>query len=336
MRAKRVSVAFEDQGKCGEISNAIIPFPICVTNSTLQNTNAYETEECISENRDDGGELILVGDDQAGAFTGSSSYQNLGLFFTMLLGKPTTVDNGDGTYSHSWVSGTECIPCVSVQHLWTNADECPTTEKEFFEQFLGVRAGTYAHSVSGKGINKYNVGLQALKYQDSIKDDPLTKFDVANEVVMEKTLINTNKATVTINSIVQKLNKFDINIDMLINKEFQLGTEDNLYSKGINVSGNIGGLFDEVLYGLFTDNQSADDPNNNAPATTSMEIKYEDTDKNYELKYVFDEMKFEFLSPPIEFGNKLMIDANYTAYRSPTGTQKLKIELKNNVAQYMA
>ena len=323
MKATKVSIAFETTYGEAPAGGNLKPYVLCIDKNGLQAEDSTEEVKCIGGEFDSGGDLFITGTDVKGDISQKIYYEQIGVMLKMVMGTPVSVDNGDGTFLHTYTTTKSCAESATIQNLSDNSAGCDPIALEFVQQSYGVRGLSYNHKFTGKGVPEVSVGLSASTYKDSIKDT-ITKFDEANQVMLPSTKANAKKASVSVaGADYCKFAEFDISLEKEIDEQDLIcdGGRKDSYSMGVSVNGSLNGVFDATMYEKIAKNQ-----------VVPIVVKYEDG--NNFLKYFIDETQFQFKSSPAEAGTRLMIDSAWVAKRSSTGNQKLKVELKNSIASY--
>jgi len=321
---KPIKVSLARETTCGEDHLDPILYPVCVKNSGLAMTETSEGDGCINEHADGGGEVVITGSDINGSLASTIYFEQVGLYFTMLFGDPSTVDNGDGTYTHTFDTTKRCKPCWSLENIFNNDDDCVNPPVDYVERYNGVKASTYAHEVSGRGLNTLSLGLVASKFRTSRDNpNPIVALATGKQVNMDRFALDTNRATVKVNNQPAKLSKFGINVDLGMQVDELIGNQKDVWEKELSVNGSVAGLFDAVLHETLVKNLK-----------NEVEIKYENADNTKSLTYYMKEVQFAYKTTPAVYGEKLMLDTTYIASRSATSTERLKITLVNAQANY--
>jgi len=318
MKGKKISLIKE--ATFGVDNPTPKPYPICASSLGLVSTDEMEENKCIGAG-DTGGNKTKVGDKQSGDLVMNATYENAYFALYMQYGEPTLVDNGDGTFTRTFSSATECIPSYSVQSILDDAGSCETTTTEWVERFNGCKANTLSLTAD-KSQPKFTIGLIGAKFGASYLTPAITKVDETNEVVLAKTPILAKTAAISFNSAPYcRLSKFEVKSDNGIKETdviCDVGT--SLQKEGYDTTVSIEGIFNKDLVPKIANNE-----------TVAMGLKY--TDGTNSLEFVFDEMQGEFKSQPITGMEKLKLSETLTAVRV-AGAERVKVVLTNSVASY--
>ena len=318
MKGKKISLVVE--AEFGKDNATPKPYSVCVSSLGLVSTDEMEENKCIGAG-DTGGDKTKIGDKQGGDLVMNATYENAYFPLAMQYGEPTTVDNGDGTFTHTFSSSKDCIPSYSVQSILDDAGDCGSSTTEWVERFNGCKANTLKLTAD-KSQPKFTLGLMAAKFGASYLTPATVKVDETNEVVLSKTPILSKTAVISFDGATYcRLSKFEVSSDNGIketNVICDVGTvlEKENYATTVSIEG----IFDKALVPRIAANE-----------TVAMGLKY--TDGTNVLEFVFAEMQGEFKSQAITGMEKLKLSETLTAVRV-NGAERCKVVLTNGVASY--
>lgn len=313
---KKVFVGFEDV--FGVTPASPTPYQLCVKTNGLVSSTDTEVSDCIGGDIDSGGEKVVIGNTHNGDLEATAYWEQMGVYLKAILGNPTTVDNLDGTYTHTYDSTADALPSMYVENTFAGA----TTVVEVFNGVLGSTFGTM---FKGKGIPEVKLGLLASTHKDSLKDG-YTAMSEVGKILLGSTGLNMTHTYVNIDAAgYTKLAEFDISIDRGTEAEDLVGDTKDVSIMKSTVSGNLKSVFDASLYTKIANNQKV-----------AVEIGYTQTigADAHSLGFFMGEVQFDFKTQPKVVGQKVSIDAPFSASRSSASTEKLKVVLTNTVASY--
>jgi len=313
---KQVFLGFESV--FGETPASPTPYQLCVKSNGLVSQTDTEVSDCIGGAIDSGGEKVVVGNTHNGDLEATAYWEQAGVYLKAILGNPTTVDNLDGTFTHTFDTTKDTIPSMYIENTFVGA----TTVVEVFN---GVMASTFNTMFKGKGIPELKLGLLASTHKDSLKDGYSAMSD-AGKILLGSTGLNMTHTYVKIdNSAYTKLAEFDINIDRGTEAEDLVSNIKDVSIMKADVTGNLKSVFDATLYTKIANNQKV-----------AVEIGYAQTigADAHSLAFFMDEAQFDFKTQPKVVGTKVAIDAPFSASRSSASTEKLKVVLTNTIASY--
>ncbi len=318
MKGKKISLVLETE--FGKDNATPKPYPICVSSFGLVSTDEMEENKCIGAG-DTGGKKEKIGDKQSGDIVINATYENAYFPLAMQYGEPTTVDNGDGTFTHTFSSSKDCIPSYSFQSILDDAGDCAASTTEWVERFNGCKANTLSFEVS-KNQPKFTIGLMGAKFGASYLTPAITKVDEANEVVLARTPILAKSAVVSFDdSPYCRLSKVSIKSDNGLKETdiiCDVGTA--IEKEGYNTELSIEGIFDKDLVPRIANNE-----------TMKVGVKYVDGDNS--LEFVFAEVQGSFKSQAVTGSERLKLNETLNAVRV-NGAERCKVILTNSVASY--
>ncbi len=294
------------------------PYNLCVKSNGLINAQETEVVDCIGGDIDSGGSKIVTGTTNAGDLEATAYWEQIGVYLKAILGEPATVDNSDGTYTHTFVTSKDDIPSMYIETISGASDE-------LIEVFNGVMGTTYNTSFSGKGIPQVKLGLLASTHKDNLKDS-YTKMSTSGAIALASTALNMMYTYVKVDtSDFCKVSEFDITFDRGTESEDLLCDTKDVTMLKSDVSGNLKSIFDTSLYTKIAAN-----------AIVAMEVGYEQTigTDDLSLKYFMDEVQFDFKTEPKVVGTKVVINSSWSAQKTGSSTEKAKVELTNTIASY--
>lgn len=312
----KVLLGFEDV--FGQTPAVPAPYQLCLKTSGLVSQNDSEVADCIGGAIDSGGEKVVTGNTHSGDLESTAYWEQVGVFLKAILGSPTTVDNLDGTFTHTFDSTAESLPSMYLENTVVGA----TT---FVEVFNGVLGSTFNTMFKGKGIPEVKLGLLGSTHKDSLKDGYAALND-AGKILLGSTTMNMTHTYINIDAVgYTKLSEFDITIDRGTEAEDLVGNTKDVAIMKSDVTGNLKSVFDASLYTKIANNQKV-----------AVEIGYAQTigADAHSLAFFMDEVQFDFKTQPKVVGTKVSIDAPFSASRSASITEKLKVVLTNTVASY--
>jgi len=313
---KKVLVGFET--KFGETPETPTPYQLCVKTNGLTSSIETKSDDCIGGHIDSGGEKVQIGTTNEGDIESTMYWEQLVIYHKAILGDVAVVDNADGTYAHTLDSTKESIPSMYVETTIVG----DTIINEVFNGVMGTNLST---SFRGKGLPEVKLGMLASTHKDTIKDG-YQAIDDTNKILLGSTPLNMTYTYVKIDgSDFCKLSEFDITIDR------GTGSDDlmcNMKDVGIvksEVSGKLKSVFDVGLYEKIANNSKV-----------SLEVGYEQTidGKVHKLSYIMPEVQFSFKTQPKTVGEKVVIDAEWSASRSSESTERLKVVITNTIPTY--
>lgn len=313
---KQVLVGFEDV--FGTTPAVPTPYQLCVKSNGLVSQTDTEVSDCIGGAIDSGGEKVVTGNTHNGDLEATAYWEQLGVYLKAILGSPTTVDNLNGTFTHTFDTTADTLPSMYVQNKFVGA----TTVVEVFN---GVMGSTFGTMFKGKGIPEVKLGLLASTHKDSLKDG-YSAMSEAGVITPGSTGLNMTNTYVKIDTAdYAKLAEFDINIDRGTEAEDLVSNVKDVSIMKADVTGNLKSVFDATLYTKIANNQKV-----------AVEIGYAQTvgSDALSLAFLMDEVQFDFKTQPKVVGQKVNIDAPFSASRSSAATEKLKVVLTNTIATY--
>ena len=297
----------------GETPATPTPFMLCAKENNI--TFKRETEEvsCMGGAIDSGGNKIDTGVEVGGSIVSSGYWEQLGVYFKATLGEPVTVDNADTTYTHTFDTTKETIPSMYIETI-SGADE-------LVEVVNGAYGSKLGFSIVGKGLLDLTLDVMAQSHLDNLKDS-YTKMDDSNKIALPSSEVKMSKSYL-------KLNGTDFCKFSEISFEFDRGAEvtDLLCSKKdiditlSDLTGSIKAVWDTSFYQTVAQN-----------TTTAIEAGF--VDGTNKLAVIIPEMQFDFETAPKKVKEKVLIDTNYSATRSASGSFKAQIVLTNTIASY--
>ncbi len=161
----------------GEDPSSPKPIYLKTTESGITVNRQTKTDDIIGGDIDSGGEPYGTFNEVAGAITTPLYFEQIGVILKAALGSPTTVDNTNGTYTHTFVS-TECIPSFCLQNTLKNDCE---SGSDIVERYNGLKAKGFSFTVSPDG--DYNISLDTvgMSMRDSIVDG-ISELDETNKI----------------------------------------------------------------------------------------------------------------------------------------------------------
>lgn len=312
---KPKKVVLDWESTYGQTPASPTPFVLMVNSSGITASEQTGTDNVIGGDIDTGGQIYKKSDDIAGSLTMPMYYEQIGVLLKAILGSPTTADNGDGTFTHTFVS-TECIPSYCQEDTLSNTCDGGS---DFIKLFNGLRANTMGINVSPDG--DYNVELSSVGStgKDSLVDgiSPIG----GTEIALGTTRIRNSHATLLIDATSYKLAKdFTMNIDRgtVADKVIEAGAiaEDRQFM----VSGSMSSLFDETTYVK-------------AKAKTEVSITVNFTDGTNILTFTVAQANMSFKDEARSYGEKYPLNIDWSGYKT-TASEKLKVVLTNGVDSY--
>jgi len=301
----------------GQTPASPTPYQLCVKTQGLVHTRETEIQDCIGGDIDSGGDKLVTGSSNNGSIDASAYWEQLGVYLKAILGAPTTVDNLDGTFTHTFDTTKDVIPSMYI--------ETTSGANDLVEVFNGVMASTFNTSFKGKGIPAINLGLVGSTHKDNLKD-AYTPIVDTGKIVLGSTALNMMYTYAKIdNSDFMKLSEFDVTFDRGIEVDDLIYDTKDVGITKSEVTGSLKSVFDSGLYTKLAANN-----------VVKVEIGYMQTigADAHALSFLFDETQFDFKTEPKEVGNKVSVNADWSAKRSATGTQRGKVTLTNTVASY--
>lgn len=313
---KKVLLGFEDV--FGQTPAVPAPYQLCVKTNGLVTSNDTEVADCIGGSIDSGGEKVVIGNTHNGDLESTAYWEQVGVYLKAILGSPTTVDNLNGTYTHTYDSTADALPSMYVENTVIG-------DTTFVEVFNGVLGNTFNTMFKGKGIPEVKLGMLASTHKDSLKD-AYSALNDTGKVVLGSTTMNMTFTYINIDAAgYTKLSEFDLTIDRGTEAEDLVGNTKDVGIMKSDVTGNLKSVFDASLYTKIANNQKV-----------AVEIGYSQTigADAHSLAFHMGEVQFDFKTQPKVVGQKVSIDAPFSASRSSALTEKLKVVLKNTVASY--
>jgi len=295
------------------------PIYLSAVESGITINRQNKTDNVISGDIDSGGELYGTVNEVTGSITTPMYFEQIGVLMKALLGAPTSADNGDGTYTHTFVS-TACIPSFCIQN--TLKDDC-NGGSNIIERYNGCKAKSTSISITPDG--DFNIGLDivGMKFSDSITDG-VAELDETNKIVLSTTRIKNAHTALKIDGASYTLAKdFSLSVDRGTEATYTIGTGANaglISDKQVTVNGSFSSLFDSIVY-------------TKAKNETKVSFDISITDGTNSLVFTVAEAKFSFKNESKKVGEKYPLNLDWTGYKT-TGTEKIKVVLTNAVASY--
>ena len=302
----------------GETPGSPTPYNLCVKTNGLINSQETEVVDCIGGEIDSGGGKIVTGNTNSGDLEATAYWEQIGVYLKAVLGEPTTVDNADGTFTHTFDTAKAVIPSMYIETI-SGASE------ELIEVFNGVMATTFNTAFMGKGIPQTKLGLLASTHSDNMKDS-YVKMSDTGKIDLASTALNMMYTYVKVDTAdFCKVSEFDITFDRGTEAEDLLCNTKDVTMLKSDVSGNLKSIFDTALYTKIANN-----------TVVAMEIGYTQTigSDDHFLKFYMDEVQFDFKTEPKVVGTKVAINSAWSAQKTGASTEKTKVELMNTIADY--
>jgi|GEM_PF-4653799 len=291
-------------------------YPLCIQDMGITASNDTEMINCIGE-RDAGGDNAITGTTIEGDIGALARWEQIPIYFKGLLGNPVSVDNLDGTFSHTFVSDDNALPSMFIETVLSNG---------VTQMFNNVKFGKIATEFQGKGLPKITTSTVASKQVDSIVDGHTTIGRV-NAVTLADTPLNNRYSYIKINATdACKVSMFSLNIDTgletvdLIDKNGTSCTGKSIHATKTEVSGSLEAIFDETIYAQMKNNTKV-----------SVEVGYEQGD--YKLSVTMPEVQFSFKTEPLAVNQRVPVKTDFTVSRSGV-PPKATIVIKNTTATY--
>jgi len=222
-------------------------------------------------------------------------------------------------YKHTF-NTTKCLPNLFAQSTLANACEGGT---DLIDRFNGIKGGKLDINVSPDGDYNFTIDTKGMSHRDSIVDS-ITEIDETNKVIFPQARIKNAHCTVKIDGTAYSLAKdFSFSLDRGTEATQTLGGGANagqVDDTKVMLDGSMSSLFNE---GIYTKSK------NETPVAFIISM----ADGLNVLDFTVAEAKFEFKTEPKKVGEKYPLNLSWTGYKT-LGTEKLKAELTNSVANY--
>ena len=303
----------------GEDPTSPKPIYLNTTESGITVNRQTKTDEIIGGDIDSGGEPYGTFNEVAGQITTPLYFEQIGVILKAALGSPTTVDNTDGTYTHTFKS-TECIPSFCLQNTLNNSCEGGS---DVVERYNGLKAKGFSFTISPDG--DYNISLDAvgINMRDSIVD-AITELDETNKIVLSATRIKNAHTSLKVDNAAYTLSKsLSLTLDRGTEAIYTIGTGANageISDQQVKANGDFSGLFDDSVY---------------TKAKNEMPVSFDIimTSGTNSLTFTIAEAKFSFKNEAKKVGEKYPLNLSWYGYKT-TGTELLKVVLTNTVPSY--
>lgn len=312
-------VVLDWETTAGQDPAAPKPIYLTSTESGITANRQTKTDNVIGGDIDSGGEPYGTFNEVAGGITTPLYFEQIGVILKASLGDPSTVDNGDGTYTHTFTS-VSCIPSFCLQNTLKNTCEGGSN---IIERYNGLKAKGFSLTVSPDG--DYNISLDTvgMSFKDSMTDS-ITELDETNKIVLGSTRIKNAHTSLKVDGSAYTLSKeFTLSVDRGTEATYTLGTGANageVSDLQVSANGSFSSLFDQSVY-VKAKNESV----------LSFEIiMASGTDS---LSFKVAEAKFSFKNEAKRVGEKYPLNLDWTGYKT-SGTELLKVVLTNAVASY--
>jgi len=314
---KKVVLDWEDTP--GSDPSSPKPIYLKTVESGIVVNRQTKTDNIIGGDIDSGNEPYGTFNEVSGGITTPLYFEQIGVLLKASLGSPTTVDNGDGTYTHTFVS-TACIPSFCLQNTLNNSCDGGS---DIVERYNGLKAKGFSLTVSPDG--DYNISLDTvgMSMRDSIVDG-IGELDETNKIVLGSTRIKNTHTSLKIDGSVYTLSKsLSLSLDRGTEATYTIGTGANageVNDLQVKASGDFSGLFDDAIY---------------TKAKNEMPVSFDVvmTSGSDSLTWTVAEAKFAFKNEAKKVGEKYPLNLGWTGYKS-TGTELLKVVLTNTVSSY--
>ena len=297
----------------GESPVSPTPYQLCAKENGIVFTRETETTDCMGGAIDSGGDLIETGTTIEGNMVTNGYWEQVGVYFKAVLGEPVTVDNTDGTYTHTFDTTKDTQPSMYIETI--------SGDDALVECVNGGLGNTLDFTISGKGLFELTMGVIANSHVDNLKDT-YSKMDDSGKIPMDTTKIRLSTSFAKIdNGDFCKFSEFAFKVDRGIETTDLLCDEKDIGLTMSDISGSIKAVWDSSFYQRVASN-----------TTSKIEVGFIEGDN--QLIISVPEMQFDFTTAPKVVKEKVLVDTNYVGSRSASGTAKAEIILTNTVASY--
>ena len=312
-------VVLDWETTAGEDPVAAKPIYLTSVESGITANRQTKTDNVIGGDIDSGGEPYGTFNEVNGGITTPMYFEQIGVLLKASLGNPTTVDNGDGTFTHTFVSHN-CIPSFCLQNTMKNDCEAGVN---IIERYNGLKAKGFNITISPDGDYTFSLDTVGMKFRDSITDG-LTELDEASKVVLGATRIKNAHTSLLIDGSSYTLSKsFSLSLDRGTEATYTIGTGANageISDLQVKANGDFSSLFDGGVY-------------TKAKNETPVSFEVVVSDSSNSLSFKVAEAKFSFKNEAKKVGEKYPLNLSWNGYKT-TGSELLKVVLTNTVTSY--
>lgn len=284
------------------------------------NSNGIKVSESQSQSQAIGGgreatEPYYGNIDVSGQVAAPLCYNQSGYWLKMALGAPSTVNNGNGTFTHTFTV-QDTLPSVVIENKIAFAGGAGYT----YHKYKGNVCNSYELSVASGSELVQNVSTIGASFSKSA-----TPYDATVTTIPYKR-VNFKDGALYIDGTIQGCLSDSLNFSLNnnIDGEFYAiggsGFRCMVAEGAVDVSGGITTIFKN------------EDFLTKAMGHTETSVKVKFTSGTDSLEYIFDDAQFA-LSTPEAGAQGAKADFSWTAYKN-NATSTMKVVLTNSIASY--
>lgn len=312
VKATQVVVDFESTYNTDNgVPNAVA---LMVNTNGIKSSEAQNTAQAIGSGRD-ATEPYYGNIDVNGSIAAPLCYNQVGYWLKLALGAPTTVDNADTTYTHTFIV-KDTLPSAIIENKIQYAGSSNVT----YHKYRGNKCNTYDISVSGGAELVQNMAMIGASFNKSA-----TAYDATPTSVTFKR-VNAKDGALYIDNVLQGClsDSFSASLNNNLDGDFYSiggGGYRCMTAEGVaGASGSISTIFkDDTFLTKAMDHTE-----------TNVEIRF--TNGDDVLRYIWEDAQFAMSTPEVG-AQGAKVDFSWNAYKN-NGASTMKVVLTNSIASY--